>query len=102
MISDVTVFFPFLTSKGCIKKLAYEIGQMRIEAAHFKKRNQLCVTNIIFMIFFVQYLQLAIIMKALGLSEDRIKKCYLNKAIGDLCSLSGLFQQYHFSHGDEQ
>ena len=57
---------------------------MRITAAHSQVRTETLDTNVIYFIFFIQYLQIAIIMKALGLAENKIKKCYSNNSIGDL------------------
>lgn len=102
MMEDVASFFPFLATRKVIQKLSFEIGQMRITAAHSQVRTEALDTNVIYFIFFIQYLQIAIIMKALGLAENKIKKCYLNNSIGDLQGMQVFFKQCYASKGDKK
>ena len=102
MIEDVASFFPFLATRKVIQKLSFEIGQMRITAAHSQVRTEALDTNVIYFIFFIQYLQIAIIMKALGLAENKIKKCYSNNSIGDLQGMQVFFKQCYASKGDKK
>lgn len=69
--------FPFLKNNEIIKSIAKKISDLRIKAAHAKgTMDEAIEENFFAMLYFVEFLQLAIILSVIGVPDRTIKKCF--------------------------